>query len=553
GDQDMFLSNGTNGTSFIFLENTDASGNGTAPSFSSTPTINPFGLLGAGYDSRIAFGDVDGDGDFDALITGKYAPNAYLLTNTGSTLAPSFSPTPTVIPLAGTYYSYYNGATYTPNPSLVDLDGDGDLDVHIQLSSLFYGYGVYSFVHENTGNANTFTPTFTNQSYSYLGYGTAIEENAYAQNSTVAFGDLDGDGDFDAVVGNAKDYYYAFPPFLYLNYSGSQISIRENVGDAQTPNFSTGDFGVIGSTEFSNGGDHTSPVFGDLDGDGDLDALISAGSSGYFEVRYNQGTNTQPVFGFAPDLRFNNGSFYNYQLSPELTDLDGDGDLDIVFALSYYGNAIYTLTNTGTPTAPAFGTVSGSISTPTFPAYAYEPHIDLADIDADGDLDIILGVDDTDDIFFLENESGGTALNFASATTWTTLVTGSDDEMSPVLFDIDIDGDLDILAGNESGYMDFFENIGTSATPTFAAAQTITSGNPTITLASSASFTFTGELDLGFEFSLDAVDLNGDGGLDIFTGTHSVGDRQAHFFRGPGVATYNRTVSVAVTQDAVEE
>ena len=79
-----------------------------------------------------------------------------------------------------------------------------------------------------------------------------------------------------------------------------------------------------------NAGNYSTPSFADLDGDGDIDAVVGEGN-GTLQYFRNTGTATAPVFvqqtGAAnPFSGVDVGTFS----APSLADLDGDGDLDAV-------------------------------------------------------------------------------------------------------------------------------------------------------------------------------------------------------------------------------
>jgi hypothetical protein len=141
---------------------------------------------------------------------------------------------------------------------------------------------------------------------------------------------------------------------------------------------------------------YATPAFGDLDADGDLDAFVgnAAGNSLLFQ---NTGTAGAPAFAAPSTNPFGLADVGDYA-SPDVADLDGDGDLDVLVG-AYDGNTLF-LENTGSASAPAFAPAAtnpfglkdvGALAAPTF-----------ADVDADGDLDVFSG-NSWGRIHFLEN------------------------------------------------------------------------------------------------------------------------------------------------------
>ena len=112
-------------------------------------------------------------------------------------------------------------------------------------------------------------------------------------------------------------------------------------GSAQAQSFAApvkSPFGLDTVTYFSF------PELADLDGDGDLDLLVVEyyGNIKYFE---NTGTKSAPAFTARPDNPFNLDSSY-YYFMPSAVDMDDDGDLDMVIG-GYEGNMRY-FKNSGT-------------------------------------------------------------------------------------------------------------------------------------------------------------------------------------------------------------
>jgi hypothetical protein len=331
------------------------------------PLDRPF--TSGGYNTP-AFGDADGDGDPDLAIgvqrglcfqSETAAANLLYFENTGTADDPAFEQR------TDRLVDGLDLGTRSA-PALVDLDGDGDLDLVVgnELDS-DKARGANLVLFENAGTAAA--PAFRLADADWL--SLAYDYGAYGP----AAGDLDGDGDPDLLVGG---------------FNG-RFALLENRGTPAAPDFHLADEAFAGV----DAGQYGRATLGDLDGDGDLD-LVAGASSGRLRLYRNVGTAHAPAFetegrgvpgaadtAFAREIGLPED--VGQDSAPALSDLDGDGDLDLVVGTAEGDLRVFQ--NVGAAAAPRFEEAA------PVPGGRRRTAPVLGDLDGDGRPEIVAGAD----------------------------------------------------------------------------------------------------------------------------------------------------------------
>ncbi len=322
------------------------------------------GLTGVKY-GAVAWGDMDNDGDLDILLAGEdstFNPIAKVYRNNGNSTFSDLN--------AGLTGSYQGAAAWG------DMDNDGDLD--ILLTGADSTLNSIAKVYRNNGNS-----TFTD-----IGAGLAGVDR-----SSAAWGDMDSDGDLDILLTGfdntntriAKVYRNnGNSTFTDLNAGLTGVADgsvawgdMDNDGDLDILITGRDDTGTWipkvyrnnGNSTFTNlnsglnGGYHGSIALGDMDNDGDLDILLTG--------RDNNFANSATVYRNNGNSTFTdiNAGLTGVDISSaEWGDMDSDGDLDILLTGKdsssrgkvYRNNALTVNTPPGVPTNLAAGLASAS-------------------------------------------------------------------------------------------------------------------------------------------------------------------------------------------------
>jgi len=371
--------------------------------------------------------DVDGDGDLDALSASEYNGAIAWHENTAGD---------------GAAWTAHTVATGPPGVSEVsvfaaDLDGDGDLDA---LTASGFNGVVW---HENTaGDGSAWTPR-------------TISTAPGA--SSVFAADLDGDGDMDVLCGSVSAPGVGW----YENTAGN--------GSAWATHTITTAVAVVRSVSAT-----------DVDGDGDMDVLAVSfytNTVAWYENTAGNGSawTTHTIYTLA-----------NRPRSVFAADVDGDGDMDAL-SVSYYDSTVAWYENTAGNGSAWTTHIISTAASAAFSVFA-------ADLDGDGDTDALSASGGDDKVAWYENTAGN-----GSAWTAHTISTAANGARSVFAADVDGDGDADVLSASFfDDKVAWYRNETIHSSACFAAESPVTSS-------------------LGGGASLFGADVDADGDADVLS------------------------------------
>ena len=345
----------------------------------------------SGSGSGMAWGDYDSDGDLDLYVT-NFGEANQLYRNDGGGL---FSP---VGPEAGVD----DGGDGT-GAVWGDYDNDGDLDLYVA------NFAGVNKLYRNDGGGV----------FAEVGLGAGI--GGSGDGTAVVWGDYDNDGDLD----------------LYIANFAGQNELYRNEGD--------GTFVEAGlGAGVNDGGDGTGAVWGDYDGDGDLDLYIANSLSANVLYR-NDGSGVFAEIGLVAGVDDEGDG-----AGVAWGDYDQDGDLDLYLANVAEPNRLYR--NDG---GDLFSEVAQAAGVDDSGDGA---SVSWVDYDNDGNLDIYLVNSAAPNVLYRHNGADG----FDEATAGAQLLEGTGLDFGGGWGDYDNDGDLDLYLVFGSSANRLYRNEGTA-------------------------------------------------------------------------------------------
>lgn len=438
------------------------------------------------------------------------------------------------------------GMNNTDIPGIGDIDGDGDADIlsfqQLDLSPFYYDNFLknkYSFQYKP--DSTRFI--LRDQCWGFMQFDGASLRNRFSlgkdkselgacvfqmygkhrkhAGTTLCMLDYNGDGVQDIIYGDVGFNNLV----LLINGKNSNSRGRDSI-IAQDTAFPSNTV----PAQFIR---FPAPYYVDADGDGKRELLITTndaiGAKSVNNVwRYNNtGTDAKPVFQFVG----NNHFIYDETIDlgtrsvPVLTDIDGDGDQDLLVATNgdyaqtfnlkdrlvlfintpeSNGRSVYKMQDTN------FMGLSNQ-----FPIINIHPT--FADLDGDGKQDLIIGME-SGEMLFYKNKSVGTNYNFEKQTSPLDIIDVGG-FAAPTFADLDGDLDLDLVVGNRDGILKLFLNRGSVSAALFSNTPTIDSfGGVTTQYCFNTTYNIISCEPYGYATPI-LYDLNDDGKQELMVGS----------------------------------
>lgn len=386
--------------------------------------------------------DQDGNGTKELVLGDASSTNLVFLHNGGSVSLANITSQDTLFPT----YDQSVDMEFFPAGFFVDVNNDGlkDLLVAPNGSANIRDHNSVWY-YRNNGSASNMT--FTLESKTFL----QDEMIDLGSGAFPALLDFDFNGSMDLVCGN-------FGYYSSLTLPRSSLALFVNEGNSSSPEFAliNDDFAGISKLPLNTQLASTptlnvSPAFGDLNGDNWPDLIVGdfQGRLHYFE---NDASPGYSHFDFV-EADYKEISVGQYA-APQILDIDSDGLNDLLIG-NRDGNIQY-YRNTGTKTKPEFEQVTkklGNVSTirgNDFEGYCY-PHF----YRTDGELFLICG-SKSGYLYHYGNISNNLNGDF---TLLDSLYLGVQDGIrsSPIVYDFDGDQKLELVVGNSTGGMLYYE------------------------------------------------------------------------------------------------
>ncbi|MBC7922850.1 MAG: VCBS repeat-containing protein [Ferruginibacter sp.] len=392
--------------------------------------------------------DLDGDRDQDILVGDISCPTLFQMTNRGTPRQAVFRDFRTDFPADRPIRFPTFPATYYED---LDFDGVKDLlaapNVFVNEGGLV-DFGRSAWLYHNRGSDSV--PDFSFRQPDFL-QNTMVD---LGEATAPALADYDADGDLDLFVGNGGVPGSDRPV--------ATVWLFENTGTAAAPAFTlrTRDYLQLAARQLTR----IRPGFADLNGDGKLDFywVANEGRLARMRVVFNAGSRKRP-FRFSPNRALTLPLPLETNDVPSLTDLDGDGDADLLVGKA--GGNLEAYQNVGNGKRPDFRPENRALGGLQPDAAGRNAAPTVADLNGDGKPDLLVGNRPGKLRIYPDFTNNLIAFN-EPVTNWMGTSSPPSSEarlgglLHPATGDLDGDGQPEIILGTNAGGLIFLRNTG---------------------------------------------------------------------------------------------